>query len=259
MVTFLQTFLHDGSNPREDYDELLRLCLLFLGGSEGQIRFRAPGAYHQAKWMAKAIYAVKMTLFADHLLYIKHWHEALIPEYAPKNDLELLQAPNEYPDKEVGAEGTRALSRHLWYLSEDLIALAFFDDRVEDGEKKRMLENLVRPASKKPLKRLEGKGLRVTNTTTLSGFVTSRSKRLFELLTDRKEHPQNLLADEALKNRVRALKVVNDSAERAIALIKQFAGAVKDEGQSQYLLRVVKHHRSEVPKRTKAACSAFSI
>ncbi|KAG0710504.1 hypothetical protein GWK47_022672 [Chionoecetes opilio] len=221
MVTFLQTVLHDGSNPREDYDELLRLCLLFLGGSEGQIRFRAPGAYHQARWMAKAIYAVKMTLFADQLelpariqrglrqvalfvslLYIKHWHEALILEYAPKNDLELLQALNEYPDKEVGAEGSRALSRRLWYLSEDLIALAFFDGRVEDGEKKRMLENLVRLASKKALKRLEGKGLRVTNTTTLSGFVTSRSKRLFELLTDRKEHPQNLLADEALKNRV---------------------------------------------------------
>ncbi|KAG0717728.1 hypothetical protein GWK47_053853 [Chionoecetes opilio] len=276
MVTFLQTVLHDGSNPREDYDELLRLCLLFLGGSEGQIRFRAPGAYHQARWMAKAIYAVKMTLFADQLelparikrglrqvalfvslLYIKHWHEALIPEYAPKNDLELLQALNEYPDKEVGAEGTRALSRHLWYLSKDLIALAFFDDRVEDGEKKRMLENLVRPASKKALKRLEGKGLRVTNTTTLSGFVTSRSKRLFELLLDRKEPPQNLLADEALKNRVRALKVVNDSPERAIALIKQFASAVKDEGQRQYLLRVVKHHRSKVPKRTKAACSVF--
>ncbi|KAG0730173.1 hypothetical protein GWK47_028826 [Chionoecetes opilio] len=271
MVTFLQTVLHDGSNPREDYDELLRLCLLFLGGSEGQIRFRAPGAYHQARWM------VKMTLFADQLelpariqrglrqvalfvslLYIKHWHEALIPEYAPKNDLELLQTLNEYPDKEVGAEGTRALSRHLWYLSDDLIALGFFDDRVEDGEKKRMLENLVRPASK-ALKRLEGKGLKVTNTTTLSGFVASSSKRLFELLTDRKEHPQNLLADEALKNRVRALKVVNDNAERAIALIKQFAGAVKDEGQRQYLLRVIKHHRSEVPKRTKAACSAFSL
>ncbi|KAG0714142.1 hypothetical protein GWK47_014691 [Chionoecetes opilio] len=278
MVTFLQTVLHDGSNPREDYDELLRLCLCSSEEGEGQIRFRAPGAYHQARWMAKAIYTVKMTLFADQLvlpariqrglrqvalyvclLYIKHWHEALIPEYAPKNNLELLQALNEYPDKEVCAEGTRALSRHLWYLSEDLIALAFFDDRVEDGEKKADAENLVRPASKKALKRLEGKGLRVTNTTTLSGFVTSRSKRLFELLTDRKEHPQNLLADEALKNRVRALKVVNDSAERAIALIKQFAGTVKDEGQRQYLLRVVKHHRSEVPKRTKAACSAFSL
>ena len=58
----------------------------------------------------------------------------MVPEYAPKNDLEFLQALNEYPDEAVGAKGTRALSRHLWYLSEDLIALAFFDDRVEDGE-----------------------------------------------------------------------------------------------------------------------------
>lgn len=278
MIAFLRKVLHDGSNPREDYEELLRLCLVFLGGSEGQVRFRAPGAYHQARWMAKAIYAVKMTLFIDQLelparvqqglrqvalfvslLYVKHWHEALIPEYAPKNDLELLQALNDYPDEEVSAQATKALTRHLWYLSEDLIALAFFDDRVEDEEKKRMLENLVKPASKKALKRLDGKGLRVDNTTTLSNFVTSRSKRLFELLADREDHPQNLIKDEALKNRIRALKVVNDSAERGIALIKQFAGAVKDEEQRQYLLRVVQLHRSQVPKRTKAACSAFSL
>lgn len=30
MVTFLQKVVHDGSNPREDYDELLRLCLLLF-------------------------------------------------------------------------------------------------------------------------------------------------------------------------------------------------------------------------------------
>lgn len=278
MIAFLQKVLLDGNNPREDYKELLQLCLLFLGGSAGETRFRAPGAYHQARWMAKAIYTIKMTLFVDQLelpsrlqrglhqvalfvslLYIKNWHEALIPEYAPQNDLELLQALNDYPDKEVSAEAIRAFSRHLWYLSEDLIALAFFDDRVDDGEKKLMLENLVRPASKKVLKRLNEKGLHITNTTSLSSFVTSRSKRLFELLSNGKDHPQNLIMDEALNNRVRALKVVNDSAERAIALIKQFTGVVKDESQRQYLLRVVQHHRSEVPKRTKSGCSSFSI
>ncbi|KAF0296800.1 hypothetical protein FJT64_005751 [Amphibalanus amphitrite] len=70
------------------------------------------------------------------------------------------------------------------------------------------------------------------------------SKRLFELLADREDHPQNLIKDEALKNRIRALKVVNDNAERGIALIKQFVGAVKDEEQRQYLLRVVQLHRS---------------
>ena len=45
----------------------------------------------------------------------------------------------------------------------------------------------------------------------LSSFVTSRNKQLFELSTDRKDQLQNLIADEALQNRVGALKVVNNS------------------------------------------------
>jgi len=55
--------------PREDYLELLRLCLIFLGGgSDGtDIQFRAPGAMHHARWMAKAIYALKIVLFQDQL------------------------------------------------------------------------------------------------------------------------------------------------------------------------------------------------
>ena len=68
------------------------------------------------------------------------------------------------------------------------------------------------------------------------------------------DHPKILIADEALKNHVRALKVVNDSAKHVVALIKQFAGTVKHEGQHQYLLHVVYHHRSEIPERTKSAC-----
>jgi len=55
--------------PREDYLELLQLCLIFLGGgSDGMdIQFRAPGAMHHACWMAKAIYALKIVLFQDQL------------------------------------------------------------------------------------------------------------------------------------------------------------------------------------------------
>jgi len=55
--------------PREDYLELLRLCLIFLGGGFDvmDIQFRAPGAMHHARWMAKVIYALKIVLFQDQL------------------------------------------------------------------------------------------------------------------------------------------------------------------------------------------------
>ena len=43
--------------PRDDYLELLNLCRIFLGGTS-DVRFRAPGATHHARWMAKAIYYI---------------------------------------------------------------------------------------------------------------------------------------------------------------------------------------------------------
>jgi hypothetical protein len=50
--------------PREDHRELLDLSIIYLGGvPPGGIHFRKPGAYHMAKWMAKAIYTLKLHLF----------------------------------------------------------------------------------------------------------------------------------------------------------------------------------------------------
>ena len=63
--------------------------------------------------------------------------------------------------------------------------------------------------------------------------------------------------DSELKHRVDGLKVVNDSAERAIALIKRFQKSVNNEEQKQFLLRVVNSHREAVPKRTKAQCIEY--
>ena len=51
---------------RDDYEEFLQLALIFLGGTpSGGIKYRAPGAIHHARWMAKAIYSFKIFLFRD--------------------------------------------------------------------------------------------------------------------------------------------------------------------------------------------------
>ena len=53
---------------RDDYAELLRLCSVFLSGSsDDETCFRAPGAMHNARWMAKAIYSIKTFVFRDQL------------------------------------------------------------------------------------------------------------------------------------------------------------------------------------------------
>ena len=69
-----------------------------------------------------------MCIFAVKI-YLKAWIEALLAAAAPSNDLKLFKSIQEY------ASINHALSKavlskfcsHLWYLSEELVALAFFD------------------------------------------------------------------------------------------------------------------------------------
>ncbi|KAG0729215.1 hypothetical protein GWK47_000337 [Chionoecetes opilio] len=61
MLGHLKRLLDCGNHPREDYKEIILLSVAYLGGVPTS--FRAPGAYHMARWMAKAIYAVKIMLF----------------------------------------------------------------------------------------------------------------------------------------------------------------------------------------------------
>ena len=53
---------------------------------------------------------------------------------------------------------------------------------------------------------------------------------------------------------VKGLKVVNDCAEKGVALIKDFtkANLTKDGEQLQYLLKVVKKNREVLPKLDKS-------
>jgi len=95
--------------------------------------------------------------------------------------------------------------------------------------------------------------------------VTKRTNQLFELLSiTGKEEANNFLSKDPesweadasyqkLKDRVQKMKVVNDSAERGIALIEKYNECLtKDEEQKQYLLRFVQRHRQLYPTSSKA-------
>ena len=170
MVNYIQNILKDKSHPREDYKELLQLSLLYLGGwSQNDFSFRIPGALHQARWMAKAIYALKIVLFTKQLnipqrelkgmkqvahfvslIYVRFWHEEIVSRWAPKNDLDMLQLLNTYPDANVKKGALTVAKRHLWYLSEINVGLAFLDERITQVDKENMTKNLeTNPAKKK--------------------------------------------------------------------------------------------------------------
>lgn len=68
------------------------------------------------------------------LVYGRFWHEAPLASHAPLNDAQMLGLLQTYPNRTVADAAFSALSRHLWFFSEHLVGLAFFDDRVETCE-----------------------------------------------------------------------------------------------------------------------------
>ena len=140
--------------------------------------------------------------------------------------------------------------------------LSLFDDRVNDEFKAAMVQNLSHPPNLPTLKRLNVKFF--DHHTSLQDYVTSKSPTMFDLLSmNGQEEARQFLskppanwpmnpAFQALKAKAKQLRVVNDCAERGIALITSFNSALtKDESQKQYLLQLVTSHRKKFPVPTK--------
>ena len=179
------------------------------------------------------------------------------------NDLTFLRQMNNYPHGVIRAAGTKSMLRHLWYFSERLIALAFFDDRVTNKTKESMVKNLQRNPTITNLARLNGKDFDCT--LGLENYVTRRSMCFFDLIEANGQNkaksllsqpPSTWLTNKTytdLKLTVDELKVVNDTAERGVALIQAYSGSLtRDEEQLPYLLQVVTAHRQAVPQSTKS-------
>ena len=92
---------------RDDYRELIELSIIFLGGDkEKKLKIRPTGAMHQARWMAQAIYSLKICLLQSHFkismkekqasrdgclfiatVYLKPWLGCSLAVKAPYQDL----------------------------------------------------------------------------------------------------------------------------------------------------------------------------
>ena len=151
--------------PRGDYRELLLLTIIFLGGKPPcGIKFAAPGALHHARWMNKALYSIKLWMFRRQfsvtareerglldvclfvvLIYIQFWFTAPCPVSAPNNDLMLLKRLYEYKSVNpvISELACKKFATHLWYLSEEVVGLAFFDSNVPTEEKRAMIKSLT--------------------------------------------------------------------------------------------------------------------
>lgn len=149
---------------REDYREVIQLTIIFLGGKINEnFKIRAPGAFHNARWMAKIIYSLKMFLYRytfalpkatkDGLarfnvfivkVYLRNWFLSSCAAMSANNDLNLLKSLKIYEavDKEVAEAVHKGFLNHLQYLDSNLIGLCLFDEKLDVADKKRIMEAL---------------------------------------------------------------------------------------------------------------------
>ena len=57
----------DADFLREDYLELVQLCLMYLDSKANRFSFRKPAAISRARWMAKVIYSLKIVLLSTQI------------------------------------------------------------------------------------------------------------------------------------------------------------------------------------------------
>lgn len=198
--------------------------------------------------------------------YQKYWFTANKPQFAASNDLKFIQTLNKSTaiNSKISRAALDKISSHLTYLNEVLIGLAFFDIHLTVAVKRKMAKavksrsnSLISNENNTAL--LDLSNSKNLNNITIDKFVSKKCLYFFEILNissdflnDAPEKwesmPEYLKSLETIKN----LPVVNDNAERAVALATKFNESItKDENQRQYLLQVVHDNRKKLPNCNK--------
>ena len=285
---------HYQEASRDDYLEFVNLTRKFLD-PETPITFMRPGAMHKARWLAKLLYMIKISLFETAisdlpagsitskqqtkkdrkfvhfvtLLFSTWWMKCTCATDAPWNDLCFYKNILSYRavDELVSTSAQKALDRHLWYLTDELVPLALFGPNVPEIEKRQVAERLMAVKTDDvvaPTGRF-GTGFgkpafqkNITETTKLADFITADSWYFFSLL---RLDPNFLslavdqwLDDDSYKEsakNVKAINVVNDCAERGVKLSSDFLSAARSEENYQNVIQVVESNRKAVPNLRK--------
>lgn len=77
--------------------------------------------------------------------HAKAWITAPLEESNPQNDLHLQQAFVDYAtiNNEISRVAAQKIASHLWYLNEELVGLALFDNNVDQEVKKQMVQAIT--------------------------------------------------------------------------------------------------------------------
>lgn len=287
MIVFCYHHLNREKQLRDDYKECLELVLVVLGSPPENFTFKKPGAYHKARWMAPVIYTLKIYLFRHQLkktpgeikqleffvnficfCYIEHWTLCSYASDAPFMDLKLYKDMLSWTRNgtNIGTEVMNKILGHTEYLNQEYICLALFSEKVGNREKQKIAQRLLEIPPQNnysmgkpnavPMTRLFAEGMNYE----LVDFIGNGSLFMFEALGFQKDwlkdpvnEWENSPAFQEMKEFVKHLKTTNDTAERGIKLISDYAQLItKNEDQKQALLQVVQEHRRLHPGQKKS-------
>lgn len=161
--------------PREDYRELAELTAFCLGVEIPRGLFiRRPGADHHARFMSKAIYILKIFIMSNTfelygsekeevdkmvefilLFYSYYFLRSPLAASAPASDLQLAFLMRKYKvfEEATSIGVTKSITRHLDYLTEELVVFSLFDEELADSDKEMIAQKLFqiqRQSSLKP-------------------------------------------------------------------------------------------------------------
>ena len=142
---------------RGDYKELVKLASIYLDTDKDSFKgLIKPGALHNARWMAKILFCIKIVLLHRQIkklpkgkllvvtqlnkirkfvqfvvyCYIPWWLTAPVSSAAPGYDVNLIKQTEAL----VAAAARNALSGQIWYLTQELVPLSLFSSTTSNWQ-----------------------------------------------------------------------------------------------------------------------------
>nr|XP_047142900.1 uncharacterized protein LOC124817136 [Hydra vulgaris] len=270
--------------PRNDYRHLVEYLAYYMNVKSEKLNnfhIYQPGACHNARFMAYAIYFLMLDMTSTVVEYLTPEKKHMVSrvafivviyygpaflnsgksEHAVLNDFNAFKIAETIKtewDYEVGNSLQNSMSNHTWYLSPKVVVLSLGDPYMKADAKRLIIQKLF----KFPIPKLSEisvtapSAVNVTNDSQLEDLITKESW-LFFILTGHTESVRewhtssDFLALDSYKNFAQLVcnfSVTNDCAERNISLIENFVHSFHNEDQRQSILLVVREHRKLIIK-----------
>lgn len=169
-------------------------------------------------------------------------------------------------DKDISNVAIKKMCGHLWYLSDEAVGLAFFDNSIPFDLKAKMVQSLKGdPSESEDNNVCHNRNVIQPNyvpsfkNKTLAFFVTKKTAgffRRFNISTEFMDFepsawPQINSYIEGLQV-VQKMQVINDVSERKVKLMEEFNHLLThDEEQKQFLLLTVDKYRQKYSSHSK--------